>query len=93
MAIYVIADLHLSFKSPKPMNIFGDNWDNHEEKIKQDWISKVKEDDIVVLPGDFSWAMSLNDAYLDFKYLNELPGKKILLKGNHDYWWTQCRVR
>ena len=88
MAIYVIADLHLSFKSPKPMSIFGDNWDNHEEKIRKDWVSKVKEDDIVVLPGDFSWAMSLNDAYLDFKYLNELPGKKILLKGNHDYWWT-----
>ena len=65
MSIYVIADLHLSFKSPKPMNIFGDNWDNHEQKIKQDWIEKVKEDDIVVLPGDFSWAMSLNDAYLD----------------------------
>lgn len=91
MSIYVIADLHLSFKSPKPMNIFGDNWDNHEQKIKQNWIEKVKEDDIVVLPGDFSWAMSLSDAYLDFKYLNELPGKKILLKGNHDYWWTTLK--
>lgn len=88
MSIYVIADLHLSFKNPKPMNIFGDNWENHEQKIKQDWQKKVTDEDLVILPGDFSWAMNLEDAYLDFKYLNELPGKKILLKGNHDYWWT-----
>lgn len=88
MSIFVIADLHLSFKNPKPMNIFGDNWDNHEEKIRKDWISKVKEEDLVILPGDFSWAMNLEDAYMDFEYLNNLPGKKLLLKGNHDYWWT-----
>ena len=88
MAIFVIADLHLSFKNPKPMNIFGDNWENHEEKIKKDWEEKVTDEDLVVLPGDFSWAMSIQDAYLDFCYLNALPGKKLLLKGNHDYWWT-----
>lgn len=88
MAIYVISDLHLSFKNPKPMNIFGDNWENHEQKIKEDWLKKVSENDLVILPGDFSWAMSLEDANLDFKYLNDLPGKKLLLKGNHDYWWT-----
>lgn len=88
MSIYVIGDLHLSFKNPKPMNIFGDNWDNHEEKIKHDWLSKVKEEDTVVLAGDFSWAMKIEDALEDFQYINELPGKKILLKGNHDYWWT-----
>ena len=88
MSIYVIADLHLSFKNPKPMNIFGNNWENHEQKIKEDWQKKVTDDDLVILPGDFSWAMNLEDTYLDFKYLNELPGKKILLKGNHDYWWT-----
>lgn len=88
MAIYVIADLHLSFKIPKPMDIFGENWENHEEKIKKDWISKVTDNDIVILPGDFSWAMNLEDAYPDFKYLNDLPGYKLLLKGNHDYWWT-----
>lgn len=88
MSIFVIADLHLSFKNPKPMNIFGDNWDKHEEKIRKDWISKVKEEDLVILPGDFSWAMNLEDAYMDFEYLNSLPGKKLLLKGNHDYWWT-----
>ncbi len=91
MSIYVIADLHLSFKKPKPMDIFGDNWENHERKIKEDWLKKVKDNDVVVLPGDFSWAMNLEDAYLDFKYLNELPGKKILLKGNHDYWWTTLK--
>lgn len=88
MSIYVIGDLHLSFKNPKPMDIFGDNWENHEEKIKADWLSKVKEEDTVVLAGDFSWAMKIEDALEDFKYIAELPGKKILLKGNHDYWWT-----
>lgn len=91
MSIFVIADLHLSFKNPKPMNIFGDNWENHEEKIRNDWIKKVTDEDLVILPGDFSWAMNLEDAYLDFKYLNELPGKKLLLKGNHDYWWTTLK--
>ena len=88
MSIYVIADLHLSFTQNKPMNIFGDNWTNHEEKIKQDWLEKVKPNDTVILPGDFSWATYLEDTKLDFEYLNNLPGKKILLKGNHDYWWT-----
>ena len=78
MSIFVIADLHLSFKNPKPMNIFGDNWENHEQKIKEDWTKKVTDKDLVVLPGDFSWAMNIEDTYLDFKYLNELPGKKLL---------------
>lgn len=87
MAIYAIGDLHLSFKENKPMDIFGENWKNHEEKIKKNWIENINDDDIVILPGDFSWAMHLEDTELDFKYLNELPGKKILIKGNHDYWW------
>lgn len=91
MSIFVIADLHLSFKNPKPMNIFGDNWENHEQKIKEDWTKKVTDKDLVVLPGDFSWTMNIEDTYLDFKYLNELPGKKLLLKGNHDYWWTTLK--
>ena len=93
--IYTIGDLHLSFKENKPMSIFGENWDQHEEKIRKDWIEKVKNEDSVVLPGDFSWAMYLKDTVEDFKYLNELPGKKLLLKGNHDYWWetlTKMRV-
>ena len=88
MAIYAIGDLHLSFQENKPMSIFGENWKNHEEKIKDDWLSKVNEEDLVILLGDFSWAMDLKNTYLDFKYLNELPGQKLLLKGNHDYWWN-----
>ncbi len=88
MSIYAIADLHLSFQENKPMSIFGENWKNHEEKIKKDWKEKVKENDLVLLPGDFSWAMNLSNTYEDFKYLSNLPGKKLLLKGNHDYWWT-----
>ena len=88
MSIYVIGDLHLSFNTPKPMDIFGKNWKGHEEKIKRDWLQKVKDEDLVVLPGDFSWETYLENTKKDFEYLNSLPGKKILLKGNHDYWWT-----
>ncbi len=88
MAIYGISDLHLSFGIDKPMDIFGSNWENHEQKVKENWIKKVKEDDLVLLPGDFSWAMYMEEAKKDFEYLNELPGTKLLLKGNHDYWWT-----
>ena len=88
MSIYTIGDLHLSFHENKPMSVFGENWKGHEEKIKKDWIQKVKENDLVVLPGDFSWSTYLEDTYEDFAYLNSLPGKKLLLKGNHDYWWT-----
>ena len=88
MSIYVIGDLHLSFGQDKPMNIFGENWNDHANKIKNNWIKKVTEDDLVVLPGDFSWAMHLEDAFEDFKYLSKLPGTKLLLKGNHDYWWS-----
>ena len=88
MAIYVIADLHLSLNTDKPMDIFGINWENHTEKIKKDWIEKVKETDTVLIPGDFSWETYLEDTYKDFEFLDSLPGRKILLKGNHDYWWT-----
>lgn len=88
MPIYTIGDLHLSFHENKPMGIFGENWKGHEEKIRKDWIEKVKENDLVVIPGDFSWSTYLKDTYEDFDYLNNLPGKKVLLKGNHDYWWT-----
>ena len=88
MAIYIIGDLHLSFSVNKPMNIFGNNWENHAEKIKQNWLKKVNTEDTVILPGDFSWATYLDNSYEDFAYLDKLPGKKILLKGNHDYWWN-----
>ena len=89
MAIYAISDLHLSFNTNKPMNIFG--WNDYEEKIREDWKNKVKNNDLVLLPGDFSWEMKLNDTYKDFKFLADLPGKKLLLKGNHDYWWTTLK--
>ena len=88
MSIYAISDLHLSFNNNKPMNIFGEIWENYEEIIKKNWILTVKENDIVILPGDFSWETYLENTVLDFKYINNLPGKKLLLKGNHDYWWT-----
>lgn len=88
MAIFAIGDLHLSFHENKPMSIFGENWEGYENKIKKDWTEKVKQEDLVLLPGDFSWSMYLKDTVEDFSYLNQLPGKKLLLKGNHDYWWT-----
>ena len=88
MSIYAIGDLHLAFNENKPMSIFGENWENHEYKIQQNWLKKIEKDDVVLLPGDFSWSMYLEDTYKDFEYLNNLPGRKILLKGNHDYWWT-----
>lgn len=88
MSIYAIGDLHLSFSQNKPMNIFGDNWNGHADKIRKNWMEKVNKEDFVVLPGDFSWAMYLKDTYKDFEYLEKLPGNKILLKGNHDYWWS-----
>lgn len=91
MSIYAIADLHLSFLENKPMEIFGDNWERHDEKIRENWLKKVQEEDYIILPGDFSWAMYLKDTILDFDYLNKLPGHKILLKGNHDYWWTTLK--
>lgn len=87
MSIYTIGDLHLSFEMNKPMDIFGVNWEGHFEKIADSWIENVTENDLVVLPGDFSWAMDLKNTVEDFKYLSRLPGKKLLLKGNHDYWW------
>ena len=94
MAIYTIGDLHLAFKENKPMDIFGENWKNHEKKIKQSWVKQVTNDDLVVLPGDFSWAMHLEDTDMDFEYLNSMPGKKLMLKGNHDYWWgTLSKMR
>lgn len=91
MSIFAIGDLHLDFNNEKPMNIFGENWDNHDKKIKEDWQNKVTSNDLVILPGDFSWASTLQDTYEAFKYLEELPGEKLLLKGNHDYWWNTIK--
>ncbi|MCC8160142.1 MAG: metallophosphoesterase [Oscillospiraceae bacterium] len=88
MALYTIADLHLPLGIDKPMDIFGKNWENYVERLADNWQSNVRENDTVVLPGDFSWATYLEQSVKDFEYLHRLNGKKILLKGNHDYWWT-----
>lgn len=87
MALFVIGDLHLSFSVDKPMDIFS-GWDNHAERIETAWRSEVRDGDTVVLPGDLSWGMNLEQALADFRFVNSLPGRKIILKGNHDYWWT-----
>ncbi len=88
MAIYALADLHLSFGTDKPMDVFGDAWGDYTQKIKTNWQSIITDDDLVIIPGDVSWATYIEDAYKDFKFINELNGKKVILKGNHDYWWT-----
>lgn len=85
--IYGIGDLHLDYTKEKPMDIFGEHWENHEERIFKNWKDIVKDDDLVLLPGDISWALKLDEAYNDLRRIDELPGKKIITKGNHDYWW------
>jgi len=88
MKIFAIADTHLSGSPPqKPMSVFGDHWLGHWEKIKSDWLAKVGPDDTVLLAGDTSWAMKLPEALPDLEEIAALPGRKILVRGNHDYWW------
>ena len=87
MALYAIGDLHLSLGTDKPMDVFGGGWENYVDKIR-DGFSMLKPEDLCVICGDISWAMSLEESLDDFRFLNELPGRKIILKGNHDYWWT-----
>ena len=86
MSLYAIGDLHLSLAVDKPMDVFGGGWDNYVEKIR-DGFSTLGRDDVCVLCGDTSWGMTLKESIDDFRFVDELPGKKILLKGNHDYWW------
>lgn len=92
MKIYAIADLHLSFdeRIDKPMDVFGIGWDNHAERVKTAWLEHVSSDDIVIVPGDISWGLKLDEAIADLDWIHELPGKKVLLKGNHDLWW--CKI-
>ena len=87
MALYVIGDLHLSLGCDKPMDVFGGRWENYTEKLL-DGFSTVRSEDTTVLCGDLSWGMSLAEAREDFLFIHRLPGRKIILKGNHDYWWT-----
>ena len=88
MRIYAISDLHISTNTNKPMDIFGGNWVGYLDKIKADWQEKVCDDDLVLIGGDISWAMNIEDAEKDLQTLKDLKGKKILIKGNHDYWWS-----
>lgn len=91
MKLFALGDPHLSFDKDgneyKPMGIFGDTWQNHGEKIRMHWLSLISEEDVVLLPGDISWAMTLEEFQPDLEFLASLPGRKIIAKGNHDLWW------
>lgn len=91
MALYVIGDLHLSEHVEKPMDIFGGIWTGYRDKIVENWQSTVKKNDTVVICGDISWGINLDEALLDLKLINSLNGKKIILKGNHDLWWSTLK--
>jgi predicted phosphohydrolase len=88
VALYAISDLHLDLNGDKPMDIFGENWVKHDEKIRDNWIRKIKNEDTVLIAGDISWSMKIEDGMNDLQWIQELPGKKIIVKGNHDYWWV-----
>ena len=87
MALYAIGDLHLSLASNKPMDVFGPAWANHVERLR-DAFAQLSDDDVTVLCGDLSWGSSLEESLQDFLFIDSLPGRKIILKGNHDYWWN-----
>ncbi len=90
MSLFAIADLHLSLGTDKPMDIFR-GWDGYEKRLEENWRKLITYNDTVVIPGDISWAMKLSDTFEDFRFINGLPGKKLFLKGNHDYWWDTRR--
>ncbi len=94
MKVYAISDLHLSGKADKPMNVFGPEWEGHFEKIIKDWQEKVTDEDIVLIGGDTSWGMYLEEGMYDVRSLAPLKGKKVFIRGNHDFWWSAIsRVR
>lgn len=89
MAVWALADLHLSFGVPgKEMDVFGSQWKDHPQKIRTHWIEKVSNDDLVLLAGDISWAMKIEEAKIDLDWIDDLPGTKVMIRGNHDYWWS-----
>ena len=88
MNVYGISDLHLSFGVNKPMDIFGSKWKNYEEKVKENWNSVALDDDVIIIPGDISWGMTFKETVRDFEFINKLKGNKIILKGNHDYYFS-----
>jgi len=87
MSLYAISDLHLSKSTGKPMDIF-DGWDDYMDRLDRNWRKVISDNDTVMVPGDISWGLTMDEAKADFEYLDSLPGKKIISKGNHDYWWT-----
>lgn len=89
--VFAIGDLHFDSTGDKPMGIFGENWKDHEEKIICNWNKKINDEDLVLIPGDISWALKLEEAEKDLKKIDSLPGKKIMSKGNHDYWWSSLK--
>ena len=91
MAIFAISDLHLALGVEKPMDVFGERWANYMERLEELWKDTISVNDFAIIPGDISWATYLEQSYKDFKFIDDLPGKKIILKGNHDYWWTTLR--
>jgi len=90
LSIFVIGDLHLSFGTQKPMDIFS-GWQDHWQRIEKNWRRLVKDTDTVVIPGDVSWGLTLEEAQPDFRFIQSLPGRKIISKGNHDYWWQTAK--
>ena len=91
MKIWALSDLHLSLSVDKPMDVFGDHWEAHDARMAQAWDATVAPDDIVLTPGDFSWAMRASDVVVDFAWLGARAGRKVLVKGNHDLWWPKSR--
>ena len=93
MKIFAIADLHLAFDESidKPMNKFGPGWEGHTEKLRDNWTRLVSDEDIVLVPGDISWALRIEEAMADFEWIHELPGTKLISKGNHDLWWSRIK--
>ncbi|OAA86737.1 metallophosphoesterase [Clostridium ljungdahlii] len=88
MALFAISDLHLDLTGSKPMDVFGNNWTNHDEKIKKNWSSKITSEDKVLISGDISWSMNMEGGACDLEWVHQLPGTKLMIKGNHDYWWN-----
>ena len=91
MKVFAISDLHLTNSVDKPMDIFGTGWVGHWDKIRTDWMEKVTDEDVVTIPGDISWGMTVDEAIEDLRQIDELPGKKVICKGNHDYWWQSYK--
>ena len=91
MKVWALSDTHLSLGTPKPMDIFGEHWREHPAKIAEAWQATVSPEDLVLMPGDISWAMRLGDAAVDLDFIHALPGTKVMIRGNHDYWWSSLK--